>query len=145
MRAFGSPIRDHVDWRVHCTELCGANTEVASGFCIRRTAHGRGGGFPGICLHLAPIDSNSQNDLGTQGRITRKLLLRVRMSMCGAQIESEQQEGVFDDYRTVAGRFRRIALSVSRGETPATLRYVAPGSKDSDHVTHWKRGSLRAQ
>ena len=42
--------------------------------------------------------------------------------MCGPYVEAGQQEGVFDDYRTVAGRLRRIAFfapSACRGETIA--------------------------
>ena len=58
---------------------------------------GGAGGSPGIYLHLVSIHSNPQNDLGTQGRITRKLMMRVRISMCGPHIEAGQQEGVFGD------------------------------------------------
>jgi len=48
--------------------------------------------------------------------------MRVRISMCGPHIEIGQQEGVSDDYRTVAGRVRGRAFfapSASRGETRA--------------------------
>ena len=44
---------------------------------------GGAGGSPGIYPHLASIHSNPQNDLGTQGRTIRKLMMRVRASMCG--------------------------------------------------------------
>ena len=50
-------------------------------------------------------------------------MVRVRASKCGPHFKAGQQEGVFGDYRTVAGRLRRTALfapAASRGETPAT-------------------------
>ena len=76
-----------------------------------------------VTRHCTPIHSNPQNDLGTQGRMRRKLMTRVRASMCGPHFEAGQQEGVFDDYRTVVGRIRRRAFSASsasRGETLST-------------------------
>ena len=63
-----------------------------------------------VTRRCTPIHSNPQNDLGTQGRITRKLMMRVRISMCGPHIEIGQQEGVCGDYRTVAGRVRGKAF-----------------------------------
>ena len=47
--------------------------------------------------------------------------------MCGPHIEIRQQEGVFDDYRTVADRLRRYTFSAplaSRGKKRVTTGTV---------------------
>ena len=79
-------------------------------------------GWDTTYLKLVSTHSTPPNDLGTQ-HVVLELMMRVRISMCGPHIEIGQQEGVFGDYPTVAGRFRGYALSApsaSRGETRAT-------------------------
>ena len=64
---------------------------------LNETALGGTRGSTVIYLRPASTRSNPQNDLGTQGRITGKLMMRALGSMCGPQIEIGQQEGVFGD------------------------------------------------